>query len=671
MTTSNNPNKTIDGITPVQQLTVFDGDRTLFDFGDQYMIPLYQRAYAWGDRELEQLVEDISNANSEQHYYIGSLVVSKQNGIYEVVDGQQRLTSLYLLFHCLELIKTPNQRNTLPLTFSCRDKSNYTLRHLSEVIQNNIPEADQKQIEQSIFNGIRCLKAIFSPTFDKKRFIENLRKVVLYRIEVPENTDLNRYFETMNTRGEQLAQHDILKARLMSYLKSNQERALFAQLWEACSDMDGYVQMHIKSQKNELRDSLFGDEWNDLPPNTWKNYLEFSQQLKIEEHGYNITDIINPKVTIDEPDGFNENTQEVRFESVIEFPYFLLHTLKVYLAIYNVKPDDNSVKLVDQLLDDQKLIATFERVIEHGVENERPIKNDKDRFVQHFIMCLLRTRFLFDQYIIKREKTDNSSDGEWSLKTLNASWGNKSDKNNKNDKQNRKPYYKQSILIPKTDNQTDIHSENKMNLMIQSALRVSYTSPRVMHWITDLLIWLTNTEFHQPDNKVKHQYTHRAENIARKAVYESCIKPNDEVDPWKLGVHTPHIVLNYLDYLLWKENQNKYQDFVFEFRNSVEHWYPQHPVEGCPLWDDVDRFGNLCLLQRNINSHFSNQSPAAKKADNKNLIPKGSLKLRIMSGLTNSSSDYDSNENWRLKACEEHEKKMIALLRKDVLERFG
>ena len=37
MTTSNNPNKTIDGITPVQQLTVFDGDRTLFDFGDQYM----------------------------------------------------------------------------------------------------------------------------------------------------------------------------------------------------------------------------------------------------------------------------------------------------------------------------------------------------------------------------------------------------------------------------------------------------------------------------------------------------------------------------------------------------------------------------------------------------------------------------------------------------------
>lgn len=435
--------------------------------------------------------------------------------------------------------------------------------------------------------------------------------------------------------------------------------------------MDGYVQMHIKSQKNELRDSLFGDEWNDLPPNTWKNYLEFSQQLKIEEHGYNITDIINPKVTIDEPDGFNENTQEVRFESVIEFPYFLLHTLKVYLAIYNVKPDDNSVKLVDQLLDDQKLIATFERVIEHGVENERPIKNDKDRFVQHFIMCLLRTRFLFDQYIIKREKTDNSSDGEWSLKTLNASWGNKSDKNNKIDKQNRKPYYKQSNLIPKTDNQTDIHSENKMNLMIQSALRVSYTSPRVMHWITDLLIWLTNTEFHQPDNKVKHQYTHRAENIARKAVYESCIKPNDEVDPWKLGVHTPHIVLNYLDYLLWKENQNEYQDFVFEFRNSVEHWYPQHPVEGCPLWDDVDRFGNLCLLQRNINSRFSNPSPAVKKDVNKNLIAKGSLKLRIMSGLTNSSSDYDSNENWRLKACEEHEKKMIALLRKDVLERFG
>ena len=41
---------------------------------------------------------------------------------------------------------------------------------------------------------------------------------------MPENTDLNRYFEIMNTRGEQLEQHDILKATLMSYLKDEKTK---------------------------------------------------------------------------------------------------------------------------------------------------------------------------------------------------------------------------------------------------------------------------------------------------------------------------------------------------------------------------------------------------------------------------------------------------------------
>ena len=49
---------------------------------------------------------------------------------------------------------------------------------------------------------------------------------------------------------------------------------------------------------------------------------------------------------------------------------------------------------------------------------------------------------------------------------------------------------------------------------------------------------------------------------------------------YEMGVNTPHIVFNYLDYLLWKDNVEKYNDFSFEFRNSVEHWYPQTPIGG-------------------------------------------------------------------------------------------
>ena len=133
---------------------------------------------------------------------------------------------------------------------------------------------------------------------------------------------------------------------------------------------------------------------------------------------------------------------------------------------------------------------------------------------------------------------------------------------------------------------------------------------------------------------------------------------------YRQGVNTPHIVLNYLDYLLWTErNSAKYKkldfaQFTFEFRNSVEHWYPQHPSEqSFAKWDDVDRFGNLCIIQRNINSKFSNLSPASKKNTYSQMIEKGSLKLRLMSELTKDDS------KWKDNVCAEHEKEMLNILR--------
>ena len=75
-------------------------NKNLFDLGE-YVIPLYQRAFAWEERQLDQLVEDIIDIPDNSNYYIGSLIVSRNGNKYEVVDGQQRLTSLYLLLSCL------------------------------------------------------------------------------------------------------------------------------------------------------------------------------------------------------------------------------------------------------------------------------------------------------------------------------------------------------------------------------------------------------------------------------------------------------------------------------------------------------------------------------------------------------------------------------------------
>lgn len=634
----------------VTELHIVGDDRNIFDTDMDYIIPLYQRAYAWEDKQLIQLIEDINDVAEDANYYIGALIVSKQGNKYEVVDGQQRLTSLYLLLNCLDY----NVQNTL--MFACREKSNYTLRYIQELIQMNRSKLDMDRIESGIQNGINILnQAMNRDGFDKKQFCEKLSKVVVYRIEVPENTDLNRYFEIMNTRGEQLEQHDILKATLMSYLQDNKEKAIFAKIWDACSDMTGYVQMHFVSRNNEIREAIFGGYWNDMPPKSWSNYKKKIKANALNGVGHTISKIIRPDFRVDNDDGFLDDDVRVRFESIIEFPFFLIHTLKVLINIQDINHEVEGAKIIDKLLDDKKLIESFNRVTSHGINSKGRIADNKEAFSRDFIICLLRTRFLFDKYIVKREYANESADGEWSLKELHVS-GQQSKK---------KPYYRNTGFIRKGEHNQEKRSNEraKRNIMLQSALRVSYTSPKVMRWITQLLIWLSENNYANSLGDNLAVYSEAIEEIAkdevRKHFFEEC---PDGV--YALGINTPHVVFNYLDFLLWESDPKEYDDFTFEFRNSVEHWYPQNPSEGTfEQWKDgVDQFGNLCVIQRNVNSKFSNMSPEAKKSTFKEMIAKGSIKLRIMSKLTEMGDGKVASLYWKDTLYKAHEAEMVKKL---------
>lgn len=642
----------------IQELHIINiennNEKNIFDTNTQYIIPLYQRGYAWEEKQLKQLVDDIYDIpDNKQNYYIGSLIVYKDNNKYEVIDGQQRLTSLYLLLNCLGKKVEKN------LIFECREKSNYTLDKIKEVIKSHkdkklkqIENFEIDRIEASIKQGIDILLDElnnFNPD-DIKKFCNNLTKLILYRIEVPQNTDLNRYFEIMNTRGEQLEHHDILKANLMSYLeKDSVDQDIFSKIWDACADMSGYVQMHFTPSD---REKIFGQEWNVLNEQDCFELLKSSndedKNKKVDislsnektEDKTTIDKIIDKNFSINNDDGFIEDDVRVRFESVIDFPYFLLHVLKVFVSIHNVVSDKNN-QIVDELLDDKKLIDSFDRVKSDGIFNNENLKisDNEKKFSKKFINCLLKTRFLFDKYIVKREYANDDLDGKWSIKNLHQSTSNNS----------KKAYYKNTQFI-NVESEKDL--KNKTNVMIQSALRVSYTSPKIMHWITKLLIWLSSEK---TENIVV--FNEIAENIAIDAIKNNFFDVCDN-NVFKMGVSTPHIVFNFLDYLLWSEDTTRYKDFTFEFRNSVEHWYPQHPSEGTfESWDDVDSFGNLCIIQRNLNSKFSNMDPEAKNSTYEKMIKKGSLKLRIMSEKTKNKAE------WKTSACGEHEKQMINKLK--------
>ena len=663
----------------IQELRILDNDNvTLFDKGAHYVIPLYQRAYAWEDEEIVQLIDDINDSTGD--YYIGSLVVAKLKSkveTYEVVDGQQRLTTLYLLLHYLGLTRRPEWGGTEKLTFSCRQKSNDTLERIQDLLPDEKRLADDEdRLEQSIRNGLKVIRQKFVPearrgkrvkvgdAIDVDAFVERLKRVILYRIEVPEHTDLNRYFEIMNTRGEQLEQHDILKAQLMGYLSSRREQEFFARVWDACRDMTGYVQMHFAKDE---REKIFGSEWGKIPSDKWIDFkvcLNMGQRAdeeatKGEDEAVSIEEIINSLSSEKIDDDTDDDRASIRFESIIGFPHFLLHVLRVLIKVEGVLFDGG--KEFGRLLDDKNLLADYNKVIACGQMGAKPIKENTAIFARKFILFLLRSRFLFDKFIIKRKYEEDDQDRGWSLKELSTS-------GEENSKRNKRPYYVNTALGRYRERGKEEKSleRNKECLMIQSALRVSYTSPKVMHWITELLVWLFDKESELP------KLADKAERIAAEAVakgfFDKSLEEMGEYDlqeykseDYAFGVRTPHIVFNYLDYLLWKADKEKYNDFVFEFRNSVEHWYPQNPSEKSGVkWNERDRFGNLCIISRSVNSKFSNLLPGSKMQSYKKMVQKGSLKLRIMGDIIEGCS----SEDWMRSGCDDHEKKMINVLEK-------
>lgn len=660
--------------TEIDRLTILaGGGKTLFsEVGVRYVIPRYQRAYAWEEKEIEQLIDDICDDNDpKRDYYIGSLIVARRkadDGVeYEVIDGQQRLTTIYLLLQCL-LDEGYFSRGEVSvgeaLSFDCRSKSNCTLAYIRSDAQKS--EGKEELLDQSILLAVDIIKKKLAREFgdrvkDQKKFVDRLKHVVLYRIEVPEHTDLNRYFEIMNTRGEQLEQHDILKARLMNYLDDACEREAFARIWEACSDMTGYVQMHFSV---EDREKLFVEQWSSLSSeDALRELCRGKRRSEGKSDGLDISKIIDLKSEEDDVDGALEKSDaEVRFESIIDFPYFLLHVLRVFCRAERLSMD--GAEELGSLLDDKLLLKDFNEVIFYGRMGGKRIKDNKGKFARRFIMFLLRSRFLFDKFIIKRERVEGDQEGSWSLKELRAP--------------NKKPYYANTGGVKKSKTLEEAHAEC---LMIQSALRVSYTSPKVMHWVTRLLECLFDAKLKLP------KLADKAERIAAEAVAENffgqTLSEYSEYDiqeiqeyefgDYAFGVGTPHIVFNYLDYLLWKKAKKTYKDFVFEFRNSVEHWYPQHPSDGSiEPWDERDVFGNLCIISRSVNSKFSNLSPASKMDTYRGMVQKGSLKLRkmgeIIDKLRKTEKPGVAAKLWRQSECAKHEEKMISLLCEAVQE---
>lgn len=603
----------------------------------KYVIPIYQRNYDWGEREALQLLEDISDyaqknkeQDKKQPYYIGSAVVFLRTAhgetYFETIDGQQRLTTLTILACLLKHQKEAGWFEKPNLSYDHRKEADEALMMLVNGQLSQHPSA------RNIVSVYRLLEKHLQPMLtakelDLETFADYLfQKVIILRIPVPQDTQLNHYFEIMNTRGEQLEKHEVLKAVLMGKLE-REEHHLFHLIWEACSDMSAYVQMNFSV---DMRNLLFNDTWSklrdeSLDAGSFDDLLIALPQKESDnttsgEDGAPhtleslFTDAKRHKSYPLPSDGSADKGKSERFGSIINFPNFLLQVLKVcyHGRFFNQK----YMEAVDAQirLDDKALIPIFQAVLE-SLKTE----DEKTRFVKYFIMQLLLLRTLYDRYVIKREYVNGTE--SWSLKKL------------KYDTNHKTGSYVNTFSS--SDNAEDAEPESDIGKeirLLEAMFHVSAPTQIYKHWLNAVLYHVHMTDPIKADSLRNRLY-----DLARcymldvylakdgkkysfeEIVYRKEGMPQNHIDDidWgaiNQGCNVQNFIFNFYDFILWREKFGQHEKFDFTYRTSVEHFYPQKPMPGYePLSPEyLNSFGNLCLISSSMNSKFSNNMPKAK-----------------------------------------------------------
>jgi hypothetical protein len=627
----------------VKQLTVRE-----FLSDGQYVIPIYQRNYDWGERETLQLLEDISDyaqKNNNQKYYIGSAVVFVRNvngtTYFEMIDGQQRLTTLTILASLLkhegkaDWFKQPN------LSYEHRKEADEALRRLQEGMQSEHPAA------RNIVNVYALLKKHLIPVLeakglDKAQFADYLfNQVTILRIPLPHDTQLNHYFEIMNTRGEQLEKHEVLKATLMSKLQP-EEHPLFHRIWEACADMNSYVQMKFSVENRTI---LFGEKWKELQFDQFDCLREalFKQKDGEQKSKENSAPLTLNRLFEDAKKGSRYGQSEVgsegmgeqeRLGSIINFPNFLLQVLKV---CYH-RSEFYQEKIDEQIrLDDKDLIPIFETVL-RSLDNEEK----QAEFVKFFIIKLLFLRTQYDRYVIKRE--ENNGTESWSLKTIQ-----KYDKNK----------------VDYVNTFSDEGGDAKAVRLLEAMFHVSAPTQIYKHWLNALLhalhrdepvtaSFLRNELYNLACSFMLDIYLAKEKTTFEDIVYRQEGKPAHDLNniDWgriDQGCSVHNFIFNFYDFITWQNAPEEYSKFDFSYRTSVEHFYPQKPMKGydCLNEDVLHSFGNLCLISSSMNSKFSNNMPKAKLANfglDEEVRNGLSLKLLEMMNVVKEKGDWGENE---------------------------
>lgn len=264
------------------------------DTDSYYQIPDYQRPYSWEDEQIEQLWDDLYSAmeSDDESYFLGPVILIRtQDGFFEVVDGQQRLTTLTILFCVLrDLYLQEDNTITNAIKSLVDQKYRLNFRDFRLINQPHL----QNQFEQEILNSVTFperelsrrqraeskflnaalifrgrLKAIEGKNGQITKFVQYLlNRVILITITCSNQSFAIKLFQVLNARGLDLSPADLIKSYLYSHAEDNKREqfisdwreieAISERIGESLSDLFTYYEYYLLSRnpKRSLYEEL-------------------------------------------------------------------------------------------------------------------------------------------------------------------------------------------------------------------------------------------------------------------------------------------------------------------------------------------------------------------------------------------------------------------------------
>jgi len=262
-------------------------------FQKWYRIPEYQRPFVWGTDQVIELLDDVYRAcqsNPESQYFLGSMVLKKadkQDGStkyeeYDLLDGQQRLTTLFLITAVIRdltpqdktarikscqdtIFQMANPDDNIPersrIIFDIRDKvkdfvdayikkdaGTQKVDELKQFVQKN----DEDISIRNMANAILTIQGFFQNGNSIDEFFPFLRSnVLMIYVAAEELEDAFHLFTVMNNRGIKLRNSDILKAENLAKVSDTVARTKYAKTWESieeyfAEDFDNFLS-HLRT----------------------------------------------------------------------------------------------------------------------------------------------------------------------------------------------------------------------------------------------------------------------------------------------------------------------------------------------------------------------------------------------------------------------------------------